>query len=521
MPRLVRRPWISTLLVACVAAPAAVIAGCGGSSGGGDVDVGPAAAVPASAALYVDGTVKPTGQTQADAQAALGKVLKTADPGGKIVSLIEGQAKAQGHPFNYQQDVAPWLGQKVGFFFTDLTDNAQKGAAVIETTNPASALAFAREESGATAANPAPQTYNGVSYQAEPDDPTNVFGTVGDFLVAGDVEAFKAAVDANSGESLGDNADFKDSLDQLPSDRLGTFYTVPKTLLDALGSGQIDAQSQAAIEKSAGDSINEPVSGALTASANTLELEFVGGNNGVETPESSLLGDVPADSWLALGLGDLGASAKRTINQLKEQGVPNLQEGLSQVEQATGASIDQLTNALGDAVLYVRGASEKTLNGALIVQTKDADLTGRLLSQLQTLLTVGGQGTTKPLQLGGGGTGFQINDPTETPQPIEIAQQGDKIVIGYGADSVAQSLAPAQKLSDSPTFSTAKGQVSDLGTDFFLDFPKVFKLAEAGGAKSDPDYRQAKPYIDALSYLVSGSGTKDDQAELKAVVGLK
>ena len=32
---------------------------------------------------------------------------------------------------------------------------------------------------------------------------------------------------------------------------------------------------------------------------------------------------------------------------------------------------------------------------------------------------------------------------------------------------------------------------------------------------------QAKPYLDALSYLVTGSGTKDDQAEFKAVLGLK
>ena len=516
-----RRPWISTLLVVCATVPAAVVAGCGGSSGSGAVDVGPAAAVPATAALYIDGTVKPTGQSQADAQAALGKVLKTPDPGGKIVSLIEGQAKSQGHPFDYEQDVAPWLGQKAGFFFTDLSDEAQKGAAVIETTNAASALAFARKESGATATSPAPQTYNGVSYQAEPDDPTTVFGTVGDFLVTGDVEGFKAAVDANSGESLGDNSDFKDSLDQLPTERLGTFYTVPKTLIDALGPDQIDAQSQAAIEKSAGESLNQPVSGALTASADTFDLEFVGGNNGVETPESSLLGDVPADSWLALGLGDLGASLKRTIDQLKAQGTPNLQAGLSQVEQATGASIDQLTNALGDAVVYVRGDRQKNLNGALVVQTKDPDLTGRLLTQLETLVRLGSQGTTKPLQLGGGGTGFQINDPTQTPQPIEIAQQGDKIVIGYGANSVAQSLAPPQKLSDSPTFSSAKGRVSDLGTDFFLDFPTVFRLAEAGGAKADPDFRRAKPYIDALSYLVSGSGTKGDQAELKAVVGLK
>ncbi len=94
-------------------------------------------------------------------------------------------------------------------------------------------------------------------------------------------------------------------------------------------------------------------------------------------------------------------------------------------------------------------------------------------------------------------------------------------MIGYGAGSAAQSLAPAQKLSGSPTFSAAKGQVSDLGTDFFLDLPKVFRLAESSGAKSDPGYVQAKPYIDALSYLVTGSGAKGDQAELKAVVGLK
>lgn len=501
---------------------AALIAGCGDSGGGGgDADVGPAAAVPANAALYIDGTAKPTGQAQTDAKAALGKVLDTPDPGSKIISLIEDQAKSEGHPINYQQDVAPWLGEKAGIFFTDLSDNAQKGAAVIETTDPAAALAFARKVTGTTATNPAPQTYNGATYQTDPSDPTSVFGTVGDFLVTGEVTGFKAAVDAQKGDSLGDDSDFKDSLDQLPDDRLGTFYTVPKTLLDSLGSAQFDAQSQALLEKSAGESLEKPVSGALTASADSFDLEFIGGDNGVDTPESSLVGDVPADSWLALGLGNLGDTAKRTLDQLKDSGIPNFQQGLSQVEQATGASVDQLTDALGDAVVYVRGTTAQTLNGAVVVHTNDPELTGRLLSQLQTLVQLGSQGTARPLQLNGGGTGFQINDPTQAPQPIEFAQQGDKFVIGYGANSAAQSLAPSQPLSGSPTFSAAKGQVSDLGADFFLDLPTVFRLAESSGAKSDPGFQQAKPYIDALTYLVTGSGTKGDQAEVKAVIGLK
>ena len=498
-----------------------MLAGCGGGSSDSSVDVGPATAVPANASLYFDGTVKPTGQAQTDAKAALGKVLDTPDPGGKIVSLIEQGSKSEGHPIDYQRDVAPWLGDQAGFFFTDLTNNAQKGAAVIETTNPEAALAFARKASGATATNPAPQNYNGASYQIDPTDQGNVFGTVGDFLVAGDLDGFKAAVDAERGDSLGDESDFKDSLAQLPSDRLGTFYTVPKTLIDSLGPGQINQQTRAAIEKSAGESLDKPVSGALTASANSFDVQFIGGENGVNTPESSLVGDIPAQSWLALGLGNLGDSAKRTLEQLKDSGIPNFEQVLAQVEQATGASIDQLTNALGDAVLYVQGTSKKNLNGALVIQTKDPDLTGRLLSQLQTLVQLGSQGGVKPLQLGGGGTGFQIFDPTQAPQPIEFAQQGDKFVIGYGAGSAAQSLAPTQKLSGSPTFLAAKGQVSDLGTDFFLDLPKVFRLAESSGAKSDPGFVQAKPYIDALSYLVTGSGAKGDQAELKAVVGLK
>jgi hypothetical protein len=516
----VRRRRITTLIAGCFAVPAAILAGCGGDSGGSSsVDVGPAAAVPATAPIYLDATVKPTGQAQTDVNAALTKVLGTNDPGAKIISLIdkEGQQQAPNERFTYAADIQPWLGEKVGAFFTKFNGDDGTGAAVVETTNAQQALAAARKaESGAT------QTTNhgGSTVYTNPSDGDS-FATVGDFLVFGEAEAVNAAIDANSGDSLGDSSDFKDALDQLPSDRLGTFYTVPRTLIDAIGPAQFDQQSEALLEKSAGEALDKPVAGALTASANSFNLEFIGGSNGVDTPESSLVADVPGDSWLAFGLGDLGDAAQRTLDQLKDAGVPNLEQGIAQIQQATGASIDQLTNALGNAVLYVRGTTEPTLNGALVIQTKDPDLTGRLLNQLQSLVRLGSGGGVKPLQLSGGGTGFQVNDPSEAPQPVEFAQQGDKLVIGYGANSAAQSLAPAQKLSDSPTFSAARGQVSDLGTDFFLDLPKVFKLAESEGAKSDPDYLQAKPYLDALTYLVTGSGTKGDQAELKAVVGLK
>jgi hypothetical protein len=511
----VSRRRLPALLPVCVAVPAAILTGCGGGGGSSNVDVGPAVAVPANTPIYLDATVKPTGTAEFNAKAALGKILDTSDPGGKIVSLIEDQAKADSHPINFQQDVSPWLGEKAGVFFSSLGDNSQ-GTAVVETTNASAALAFAQKVAGDTATDPAPQTYNGASYQTDKSQPDQVFGTVGDFLVEGNVEGFKAAVDANKGDSLGDDSDFKDSIGDLPDDRLGTLYTVPKTFLDALGS-QFDAASRSALEQSSGQNLDEPVAGALTASADTLELEATGGSQGVETPESSLIGGVPGQAWLALGIGNLGDNIKNSLDQLKDQ-IPNFDSIQQQIEQTTGSSLDQLTGALGDAVVYVQGTTQQTLTGALVIQSKDPDLTGRLLNQLQGLLQLGG--TIKPLQLSGGGTGFQMSDPS-IPQPVEIAQQGDKLVIGYGAGSVAASLSPAQTLGDSPAYTQAHDQISSLGTDLFVDLQPIFALAESSGAKSDPGFQQAKPYLDALSYVVTGSGSSGDKADFKAVLGLK
>jgi hypothetical protein len=508
----VSRRRASALLV-CLAVPAAILTGCGGGGGGGSVDVGPAADVPANAPIYLDATVKPTGSAKTDADEALKKILNTQDPSAKVISLIDKQKTTTGQPVDYQQDIAPWLGQKAGVFLTTLGQSSQ-GAAVIETTNPAAALAFAQKSNGTSGAA---KSVDGVSYRIGQDGKT-AYATEGNFLLVGDEPGVQAAIKAGQGSSLGDQSDYKDAIGNLPDDRLGTFYTVPKNLIAAIGQGQANPISQSLLQRTAGEDLDKPVSGALSATADTLNLDFIGGNS-VDTPESSLLGDVPSQSWLALGIGNLGDVAKRTLDQVKDQ-IPNFDAVAQQIQATTGSSLEGLEGSLGDAVLYVQGTTQNTLSGALVVQTNNADLTGRLLDQLQGLLQLGTTGV-KPLQLSGGGTGFQINDPSVAPRPVEIAQQGDEIVIAYGANSAEQTLKPVSKLADSQPFSTAKGQVSSLGTDFFLDFPSVFALAESQGAKSDPGYVQAKPYLDALSYLVSGSGSKGDQAEVKAVLGLK
>src|SRR5262249_15647605 len=223
-------------------------------------------------------------------------------------------------------------------------------------------------------------------------------------------------------------------------------------------------------------------------------------------------------AWLALGIGNLGDTIRHAIDQLKNQ-IPNFDVATQQIQQTTGASLDQLESALGDAAVYVQGTTQNTLSGALVVQVKAAALIGRLLRKLQGLLQLGAGGI-KPLNLSGWGVGFQINDASVAARPVEIALQGDKLVIGYGDGSAQQSLAPSQTLGSSQPYSTAHDQISSLGADLFLNLQSIFALAESSGAKSDPQYRQAKPYLNALSYLITGSGTDNDKTEFKAIVGL-
>ena len=499
----------------CAAAIAAT--GCGGGGGGSDVDVGPAAAVPGNAPVYIEATVRPEGEAATNANAALGKILDAPDGGTKLVSLIEQSAAEEGDQVNFAQDIEPWLGDEVGVFFTNFADDSD-GAVVIESTDNDAAQAFLDKaaEQGSTT-----EDVGGHQVQVEPDG--DVSGIAGDFVISGSKTGFQAAADAESGDSLGDSDEFKDSIDDLPDDSLGTLYAQPKDFLEAIPQDDLDPNARSTFENAIGDAADEPVVGSVTASAEDIELELSAAG-GADTPQGSLIDSVPAQAWLALSIGDLGDVAKRAVDNLRDAGIPNFEQGLEQVEGTTGASVEDLTNALGDSALYVGGTNLQSLNGALVIQSEDTELTGRLITQLQSLITAAPSGRAKELALPGGGTGFSFSDPTEAPQPFEVAQQGDKIAIAYGTGSAQQVLgggAAGGQLSTTPAFAAAAGKLESLGVDLFLSFPTVFQFAESQGASQDPEFQQAKPYIDALDYLAIGSGDEDDRAQVRFIVGLK
>ena len=441
------------------------------------VDVGPAAAVPANAALYLDGTVKPTGTAQSDAKAALSKIMKTPDPGAKIISLIEKQSKADGHPINYQQDVAPWLGQKAGSSSPSLGQTRRRARRWSRPTNPGASSPSPRRPR----ARPRPIRRRRPT-TAPATRPTQQLSRPGsDGLRHGRQQVpgrgrprpgSRPRSTPAKGDSLGDDERLqgrhRQAAERPPRARS---TRSPRTLIDALGPEQFGAQQQQQLETESPATHSTSRSRARSRRTRTASRSMHRGQQRRRHPESSLIGDVPAQSWLALGIGNLGDAVKRTVDQLKDQ-IPNFERPSSRSSRppALARPARELRSATRSSTS--QGTTQSTLNGALVVQTKNPDLTGRLLGQLQTLVQLGG-GTAASSRCScpGAAPASRSTIRLGRPGPLEIAQQGDKFVIGYGANSAEQSLDAGQKLSDSPTFSTATLPGLSLGTDLFLDFP--------------------------------------------------
>lgn len=504
--------------ILCAVALAAGLAACGGDGGG---EQGPAAVTPADAAGYFELAVRPEGEAREGAEQALAKVLDTQDPGRRIVSELERSAAADGADFDWERDIEPWLGERIGSFPSSLAGESE-AVVIAETTDSEQALEFVRSQEDAGGEE---REYEGTSYELDADG--DAFGVVDEMLVFGSPDGFEQAVDASKGDSLADDESFQDTAGDLSEQSLGMLYAVPRTFLEAIPADEIDTQGRDFVLKAIGDASDEPVVGDVTASADGVEMELSSGGS-VETGQSALLPDLPSDAWLALGLAEIGSAVGQGLESVDAADEPGLSADAirSQLRSQAGIDLDRdVVEALGDGALFVTGTSQASLGGALVIESENPQATATLLGRLQRLIRSqsGGQVRVRPLASAGGQAGFQLTGP-ELAQPVTVAQANDRLVIGYGRASVSRALAGASggagTLASDPLFQQARQQVGELGVDAFLALGPVFELAESSGAASDPEYRQAQRYLDSLSYLVLGSGSEGDRATLRLVLGL-
>jgi hypothetical protein len=504
------------------------LAGCGEeetSSGRAEL----ADLAPPDAPVYAEVVLRPEGEQRDELEAALGALLGTEDPGGMILGELEQESAEDGTPTDYSEDVLPWLGERASIFASGFGGEAEEiYASVVETTDPEAAAEANRvmvEEDGDSFEQ---KSYDGVEYLLEDSDGFPASGIVDGHLVGGSELGFQAVVDASGGESLADSTELPGEFDQLGSDAMAAFYADPAAVLDALeASGQLPAEQREAIEAQAGVGLDEPVAGALGATASSFFFESSGavGDSTIEAaPE--LLAGLPADSWLAGAVGEVGAELDAAVAgfdaQLEASPVvpPELSGGLeAAAARELGLDLDELTGWIGDVAFYFRGASIFGLGGALIIETSDEQATLEALEPVREAIDREPSLETEPLEIEG--EGFEVVI-AEVPIQIPVVVRDDRLTVGLGTDSVEEALEPDEPLTDSDAFSAAAAELGeDVEPTFFFDFEPLVELVESTGqAEGDPDYEQAKPYLDALDHLLFGQAVEDDRLRFRISLGV-
>jgi hypothetical protein len=517
---------IALPLICAVTALAA--AGCGASAGsGGDAD--PASLVPASAPIYAEAAVQPTGERRDDALAAAGKLLRTDDPAGRLRRLID-DGLADDGGLTWEKDFAPWLGEDAGVWASNL-EAPEPSWAVIVATKDAEAAAtalgrFREDDPDATYTN---RSYDGVDYAVDDERVAN--GMVDDFVVIGTEDAFKRTADLrDGGDALADADRYRTAVGDLGDDSLGHYYMDLRPVFEAALKQDPETAAQLhQIESIVPFEKLGPITGAFQADGEGMSLDTV--LTGVpEGPfrdlaklwsgsEAKLLAGLPADAWGALAIPGLGEAAESTLNSFA--GALGGAAVAAQVKQATGLDLSQdVFSWVGDVGGFVRGADEASLDGALVIQATDDAKARTAFGKLIGLIAKQSAAVPKPVQVDGADAAFAL-PATGADKPVVVAHGQGRVVVGYGVAAATAGLKGDGGLGGSEVYGDAKGVLGDdVSPSFLLSMPAVITLVDAMG-QADADFEEARPYLDTLGSIATGGATDDDRVESRIAVSLK
>ena len=498
------------------------LAGCGSSSGGNS-NADPASITPASAPIYASLVVKPEGDQKTQLEAVLKKVMRTDDPGGKIKALFDKSTKKDG--VTYDKDVKPWLGKRAGVFLTSATTSSADYAVVLPTSDQGKALDSLRKGDKGIQK----RSYRDVDYQVN-SEKTATAAVGDDFVVGGTEPALKAAIDTSkdSGKSITKEDDFTKASSEAGADSLATFYMDPGELFDALArAGSVDRQTVTALRQALSSAGVRAVGMGADAHANGFTVTFasigakasgVSGGDG-----AAALAGVPGDSWLGVGIGNLGGQIDNVLKQAGQLGGlagVDVDQLFQQLKQQSGLDIRaDLIDWMGDAGLFVRGTSVGDIGGGLIVKSKDPAATARGIKRIGKLLRRQGQ-TVTSFRASGVDTGitFKVSNALD----VFLVAAGDRFIGVVGRPALDAALKSSEKLGDSPGFQQASSQLGEgLKPSVFFAMEPVLQLVDSAGAGSSSSYQQVEPYLKAFTTIVAGGKRTGDVGKGRIVIGVK
>jgi hypothetical protein len=577
-----RRPRFGLRLVA--AAPALVAlaiaaAGCGSSPSGTSID--PASAVPASVAVYAGAVVRPEGSLQAAARASGRALTHQADPYLRLLGALQ----TPGAPVpDFNHDVAPWLGPRAGVFLSaggsdgkaaiarlltlvkqgllgssstagsfPFAAHSVEGALVLDTRDAAKARSFV--QSLAKHAGAQTSTYRGISYQVANGI---AFAIVARLVVIGTEPAVHAVIDTTSGGglSLAHSPGYAKLQSSAPSGALAHLYANPGAFSEASKAATAPGAASV-ISLLAGQRLLN-VSLVPSKASLALDIDAAAVTPGATSASGGLLaggaeagqalGALPGESWLAVGLADVGktlSSNTQALAGLSSLGgllsgsgseaatglnVKGLLEGLLTPLRALGSGSAQsrreLTSWMGSAGLFASSTGLLELKGGVVIESKDPALSRAAVGKLAALLRKGG-GSAQKTSIPGTDAAIAAH-LTGLPVVLDIADGRDasghgKFVIGIGEQSVVAALNPTATMSGSAALGTSAAALGEgIQPSVIVEFPTLLGLLEGIGLSEDPTISPFVPYLRSLTTLSAGGKSLGNGIErFRLVLGLQ
>ncbi len=591
--RRVLTPAVTTGLT--VAALAGALCGCG-SGGSTGTGADPAGATPATAPVYVGAVVRPDGSLKTEALAAGQKLTNQKDPYSRLLGVLQ----TPGSPtLDFGRDVAPWLGPDAGLFFSSLgssealenlleqgltgggsagaewpfgTGGAQ-GAIVLDTSNLDKAKTFVANAAAHASAHAS--SYRGVAYQATSG--ADAFAIVDRFVVLGTESGVRDVIETTQGSaSLKSDAGYAHLQAVAPAAALAHVYANPATLPtphtsagEGKGtSGTSPAQGLPELLSVLGGT-TRPLNVSLVPSKSSLSLDAdvgppAAGATGAQTgglvaaaaAGNRALGELPGESWLAAGLGNVGGATGGGLEGLHgllslastlggaAAGQGALSSSSSQVTLSVSGLIDGLLtplNALsantaqarhdflswmGEAGVFASGTSVLELKGAVVIDSKNPAASHAAVDKLASALRASG-GEVTPATIPGTDAAVEAK-LTGLPVTLVIADgrgaNGQtKFVMGLGVASIGDALSPSSTMSGASPYSAAQSALGEgIQPSITVDFATLLSLLEGVGLSEDPTVSKFVPYLRASTTLAGGGKSLGGGIErLRLVLGLQ
>jgi hypothetical protein len=457
---------------------------------------------PGSSLLYISLTVRPQGAQRTQVETTLHKLFgQSAD--ASIRKAVNGLFRKMGA--TYSGDVRPWLGQRVGIVFTQISLGAASGASkagvamIAPTQNPSAARSFVAR-----------------LVRRNPGEEGKVMNG---YAIFGGALAYQAILATSPGNSLAANPTYQATTSQVGSAPSALLYMNLHRFAQELTTGMPMAGAAAPLLRRSLARIgaNAGVAAGLTLTPQAIRMDTV--ETGVRLGPHHApvnVGNLPSGSWLAMATGAFNQIAQKQFRTGFELGLANAlthgAAGSALLQSAIAKRLAFLEQdvfpALGPISLAVGGSSPLNLTAGLKLTPGSSAAATRLLGVLRALV-----GRSPALQASGTATHFTVKSPTGSS--LLVNQARGNVVATYGFPSQAAFLSPTAKLSQDQTFRQAASQLPAGSVPFYLSFPPIAGLVQLLDHK--PTAAKTVRVLDKLNYLIAGGS----QGHVRVVLGLR